>query len=203
MLPNKQFFPKIGIAGYMGSGKSLCAYLCKRHLNYNIIDADRVAKSIMQKDAKIQEKLLKTFGNKIIKNSHINFHILGNLAFKSVNSLKKLNSIVHPKLLEILYKKIFFQKKSFILDAALISYWKIEDWFDLCIWVDAKKSLRLNRVIKKTGLHEKDIKQRMMIQEMLFKKPATPKWKKIQNNTTIKNLNKNVLQILDQFLQRK
>ena len=50
-----------------------------------------------------------------------------------------------------------------VVDAALIPYWGIEDWFDYVIWVDAAWEVRLDRM-KKRGYNEADIVQRERMQ---------------------------------------
>lgn len=176
---------KIGVAGYMGSGKSTCAgYLSQR--GGTVIDADSFAKDVMNSSPTIKKNLSESFGNGVVSEGGILFNVLGKAVFNSLQNLKKLNSIVHPPLLKRLHSKITeYDNKLCILDAALIPYWNIEEWFDTLYWIQASEVTRLKRLTGKTTITPDELKKRLTLQEELFNEPSGGKWITISNEGTI------------------
>ncbi len=176
----------IGIAGYMGSGKSTCA----RHVScYDgiVIEADSVAKKMMNTNSAIKKKITEAFGAGIISDNNIHFTILGGIVFRSLENILLLNRIVHPPLLDHL-KKSFAELNGQlrILDAALISYWRIEEWFDILLWIHAPLEVRLKRLLEKSELSQDELIVRMNLQQELFSEPIGGKWKIISNAGSLK-----------------
>lgn len=184
---------KIGIAGYMGSGKSSCTKLLEMASLWSL-NADRIAKSLMLESTKIKCELKNAFGEKVSPDQSIDFSLLGSIVFNSPAALKQLNSIVHPPLIQHLYERM---NDSFdpairyvLLDASLIPLWKIEPWFDLLIWVDAPAEVRLERLFKRShgALSKNNLLKRIIEQETLFKKSSDYMWIDILNNGSIDDL---------------
>jgi dephospho-CoA kinase len=169
---------RIGIAGYMGAGKSTCARSFASD-DALIIDADAEAKRIMAGSHDIQETLRAAFGEAAVgADGRIHSDALGRAAFKSVDALLTLNGITHPPLVEYLNPAISQCQKSLcILDAALIPLLGIESWFDLCIWVDAPFETRLARLIaKRPDMDETELVKRMRLQEAIMSAPEGGDW---------------------------
>ena len=187
---------RIGIAGYMGAGKSTFARLMtESHRNFALVDADAEAKQVMQNDPAIRRGLARTFGPSVIRGQAIDFRTLGAIVFSNSENVLSLNALVHPLVLERLKKLIVVNNRSsrIICDAALIPLWNIEAWFDMVIWVRASFDLRLERLLKK-GLHSReDLIARMQRQQSLFSEPQGEPWKFIENNKTMPELQKQSL----------
>lgn len=179
----------IGIAGYSGSGKSTLAKIVSEKYALALVDVDLLAKDIMQRDVSIINEIEKQFGGDIISSKGINFGALGEKAFSSRENIIKLNSIVHPTLIRELKNCIEVKKSDgVIIDAALISYWGIEDWFDTLYWVKLSRELRFERVKERvSGLSDAELERRLDIQESLFNEPSLP-WKTINNQSSVKDL---------------
>ncbi|MDO5575689.1 MAG: dephospho-CoA kinase [Fibrobacter sp.] len=178
---------KIGLAGYMGAGKSTCSEMFAGR-DAAVIDADREAKVLMRNDCGIKRKLVETFGSEVICNGEISFARLGAFVFDSIVNIRKLNSIVHPPLLEHLYRLLnSIQEPIVVLDASLIPLWNIDNWFDLRLWVDASEETRLERVYKRSqnSLPKEQIKERMLIQQELFQAPSEECWDYILNDGNV------------------
>jgi dephospho-CoA kinase len=178
---------KIGIAGYMGAGKSSCIKFLEMPSLLNV-NADELAKSLMLQSTEIKLELKKTFGEKACTDTSVDFAFLGSIVFNSSSALKQLNAIVHPPLLQHLHELItgsFDPLIRFVLlDAALIPLWHIESWFDLLIWVDAPSELRLRRLVERSkgALSKENVMKRMTEQESLFRKSSGYEWIDILNN---------------------
>jgi dephospho-CoA kinase len=185
---------RIGIAGFMGAGKSTCAGfiadICGASFGKAFsIDADAEAKRLMQSSPAIKKKLVETFGAGIISRGVIRFPELGEAAFASMENLQALNGIVHPALVGKLEEAVF--KKGcpcVIFDAALIPLWHMEKWFDVLVWVRASFEKRYERLKNKTKLPVANLIKRMELQQELFDEPGRAPWNIIVNHGTREEL---------------
>ena len=93
----------IGLIGLMGSGKSTVGeYLVNN--NFTVINLDKLSHKVYEKGSKQYEEIIQIWGNNILDNSlEINRLELSRKVFEGdSSSLEKLQSIVWPKLEEIL-----------------------------------------------------------------------------------------------------
>ncbi len=190
---------RVGIAGYMGAGKSTAARLLAQG-GGTIIDADRAAKTLMQESLPIRSRLKETFGPGVLERGEIRFDLLGQAAFASETSILKLNEIVHPQLVNFLRKYLSeFHGKTLILDAALLPLWRLETLFDTCLWVHAPPELRVRRILsRRSGLGEAEIRERMRLQEGVLPQPVSLNpWKIVNNVGSPEQLE----EIIDLFLR--
>ncbi|MBD3243091.1 MAG: dephospho-CoA kinase [Chitinivibrionales bacterium] len=186
----------IGLAGYMGSGKSTIAGLLTRG-GYVVIDADREAKGVMEHSTDVRAKLADTFGDDVLSTEGIDFRALGAKVFQDLENLRKLNTIAHPPLLEHLRAKLeSLADKKTVLDAALLPLWNHEAWFAQLWWVDCNRETRLQRVHAKTGLPQDTIRRRMDKQEQLYAPPPSPPWIRIVNDGDLPHLEETVAALL-------
>jgi dephospho-CoA kinase len=185
---------RIGIAGFMGAGKSTCAGFMSDMCGASeglarSIDADAEAKRLMQNSAVIKKKLVETFGAAIISGGALIFPELGEAAFSSAENLKAFNRIVHPVLVKKLEEMVFMKDgPCVIFDAALIPLWHIENWFDVLVWVHASFEKRYERLRKKIKLPAAKLSLRMELQETLFDGPTQAPWNVIVNHGTREEL---------------
>jgi len=169
---------RIGLAGYMGAGKSTCARSFASE-DALIIDADAEAKRLMAGSVAIHDALRAAFGEASVgADGRIHTDVLGRAAFESVDTLLTLNGITHLPLVERLDAVVSgCQKPLCILDAALIPLLGIESWFDLCVWVRAPFETRLARLVaKRPEVGEAELVRRMRMQEAVMSAPKGGDW---------------------------
>lgn len=165
----------IGVTGGIGSGKSeVCRIFGS--LGATVLNADEIAKSIMETERSLQKRLIKTFGSGVFSlNGRLNRHHLAEIVFNDNSAREKLNAIVHPKVLESIKKEITGIRRSrnvpmVLVEAALIFEAKAEKLFDYIIVVDTDDKTRLNRFIKRDKSNRNDIMRRMNAQMSSSKK---------------------------------
>jgi dephospho-CoA kinase len=184
---------RVGVAGFMGAGKSTVARLIAQQCACPYIDADAEAKRLMDGNAAIRDAIAREFGAETVVDGRISFPILGPMAFSSPKSLDRLNRIVHPPLLAHLGARLqACGPEGAVLDAALITLWCVEKWFDLVVWVDAPADTRCARVVARTGLSAPEVRERMARQEALVPQPADSRWRRVVNNGTVEELQREV-----------
>ncbi|NLW33805.1 MAG: dephospho-CoA kinase [Fibrobacter sp.] len=190
---------KIGLAGYMGAGKTTCSQIFVDH-GAAIINADHVAKYLMEQDRYIKKRLIEEFGNGICNNEKISFAKLGRIVFSSMDKIRKLNSVVHPPLLDTIHKLLTGkQDQIVVLDASLIPLWNIDNWFDIRIWVYAPFVTRLERILNKPecNLSRDQISKRMILQQKLFSPPSVKNWKYVLNDGKIEAVKNAIGEIVE------
>ena len=146
----------IGITGGIGCGKSeVLKYL--ESLGAYIVEADKLAHTLMKKGENVYKRIIDEFGNDILaENGEIDRQCFGEIVFNDESALDKLNSIVHPAVKEYILNDIDNKNADgnvdyYVIEAALL----IQDGYrDICdeIWyIYADKDTRLSRLVKGRG----------------------------------------------------
>jgi dephospho-CoA kinase len=180
----------IGLTGNIASGKTLVGKRFQE-LGAELIQADEVAKEVMNSNKRIQRELKKVFGEKVFIKRKVNSKKLGEIVFANYSKLKKLNSIVHPETKKELKRKANkCKERVIVIEVPLLFESQMQKMFDLIVFVDSKKELRIKR-LKKRGLSETEAIQRIKSQLNAEKKKELSDFV-IQNNGSIKELREKV-----------
>ncbi len=152
---------KIGLTGGIGSGKSTIAEVFKI-LNIPVYNSDDRAKALMNENAELIDKISKIFGVNIYQNGELNRAELGAIVFKSPDLLQQLNTVVHPAVGADFNSWCASQNTQYVIkEAAIIYETGINKMLDGVIAVIAPDELRIKRVLKRPGMTEELIKDRM------------------------------------------
>ena len=122
---------KVAITGNIGAGKTTFANLLIEK-GFVVVNADKLAKDLMNSNVQLKKSLVKNFGDDIYKNSILDSKLLSQRVFFSEEKTKLLNRIVHPvviKEIENIFSKNQNQKFIFV-EAALIFEAKMEKMLD-------------------------------------------------------------------------
>lgn len=153
----------VGLTGGIASGKSTVSLLLKKK-GAVIIDADEIAKQIMQPGEPAWIKVVNHFGQQIINEKQdIDRRKLADIVFSDKKQLELLNSFTHPEILKEIKERLqcykMSQKKVIVLDAALLMEVGLHKIVDE-VWVVAvDEKVQLDRLM----FREKnlDVKQAM------------------------------------------
>ena len=89
----------IGLTGQTGAGKGyVCKYLKKQ--GFKIIDSDLAARKLTEKGSPVLKELQNAFGEDILEKGELNRKLLASRAFSEKAKTQKLNSIMHPAIIE-------------------------------------------------------------------------------------------------------
>lgn len=147
----------IGLTGPTGAGKGYVSnYLSS--LGFNVIDSDKIVKTIYEKNQNVLDKVCKVFGNDIIENGILNRKKLGDIVFSDKKKLETLNSIVHPAVIEECEKQAVFPA---VIDAPQLFEAKAQDKCYKIICVTADRETRINRIISRDGITKEQAEKRI------------------------------------------
>lgn len=109
-------FQMVGLTGTKKSGKTMAlSYIRETYHSIGIIDCDEIGREILRPGKAAHRQIVKEFGDSILEiNGKINTKELRDLILADNDYKKKLNSIVHPRILwEVLKKVILFKLKGY------------------------------------------------------------------------------------------
>ncbi len=161
----------LGLTGSFGSGKSTVAGIFKS-FGAKVIDADKIAHSLIKPGNKIYKKIINAFDRSILKkNKTISREKLAKIVFNNKRLLEKLNSIVHPEVIRVIRQKIRSSSAGiFVLDAPLLIEAGLANIVDKLIVVTITMKKQIERISNKTGLSRTDILKRIRAQMPLGNK---------------------------------
>jgi len=181
----------VGLTGSIACGKSTVSLLLKEK-GAVIIDADKIARQIMQPGKPAWIKVVNHFGQQILKeNNEIDRKKLADIVFEDLEQLKRLNSFTHPEILKEIkhqleyYEKL--QKEVIVIDAALLIEVGLHKIVDEVWVVVADEKIQLERLMTR----EKNLSIKQAMDRIKSQMPQKEKLKYahrvIDNNGSIEN----------------
>jgi dephospho-CoA kinase len=115
VAPSKElrdFMQKLGLTGGIASGKSAVAAIL-RELGFSVLDADSISHKLMEPGQTAHDEILQAFGADLADSSgRIDRHKLAAIVFADSTKLAKLNSILHPRVDQIIFDQLDAWQKS-------------------------------------------------------------------------------------------
>lgn len=152
---------KVGLTGGIGTGKTKVATIFEAW-GIPVLNADTLAKQLMQEDEQLKEKLIEIFGVEIYENGILQREKLSKLVFGNAVQLQKLNQCVHPVVKQ--YTQDWFEKQTApyaIKEAAIMIEANAHKDLDILIGVDAPLEIRIARVIQRDQTNREAVLQRI------------------------------------------
>jgi len=143
---------KVGLTGGIGCGKSLVATLFQEK-GIPIIDADHIAKKIVEPNQPALSKIVKLFGEEVLlADKSLNRKALRHIVFEDKDKLEQLEAILHPKIKQEIQKKMTehaFGHPYTIIDVPLLIEKNYQSLFDQILVVDCLPEQQITRVKKR------------------------------------------------------
>jgi dephospho-CoA kinase len=158
----------IGLTGNLASGKTTVADRW-REAGVRVIDADRLGHAVLVEDEAAKEALVVAFGEGILAaDGSIDRTALGERAFAADDGVRRLNSIVHPPLLERLRDELERSRGDeeplAVVDAALVFEFGMDEDLDAVVLVTTPPEVRAERLRRTRGLDDERIARIMAAQ---------------------------------------
>ncbi|MBB5180655.1 dephospho-CoA kinase [Planomicrobium koreense] len=192
----------IGLTGSIASGKSTVSQMLKE-LGYPIVDADLVARQVVEPGSETLEKIKGAFGEDVIlPNGSLDRKKVGDLIFTDPASRKRLNDIIHPAIRnEMLRQRADYMaegQKVVIMDIPLLFESKLQHFVDKILVVSVTEENQLKRLMERNELVEGEALARISSQlPMSVKEEGADAV--IYNNGTIEETKWQLNRILEEW----
>lgn len=151
----------IGLTGGMGSGKTTVASIFE-FLKIPVYYADQRAKSLYEESADLKQFIIDLVGEKAYLNKVFQPAVLGQYLKENPDKWPLVNQRVHPMVKGDFESWVKTQNSPYaIKEAAILFETGGEKNCDFTILVTAPKSIRIERVEKRSGLSKAEILGRM------------------------------------------
>jgi dephospho-CoA kinase len=189
---------RVGLTGGLGSGKTTVAGIF-RGLGAPVMEADEVARAMMQPGQAVYEQIVQSFGPAVVRaDGTLDRRRLAQMAFHE-GRLAELNGIVHPPVIEEQRRwmetlereqpdAVAIYETALLFEASKAA--GTRDWqqrFDRRILVTAPEALRIARYVARIGGPDGDAATRAALEEEARQRMAAqmPEEEKVRLSDTI------------------
>jgi len=159
---------KLGLTGGIASGKSAVAAIL-RELGFPVLDADSISHKLMEPGQIAHDEILQSFGADLADAAeHIDRHKLAAIVFADPAKLARLNSILHPRVDQIIFRQVEDWQKSgahaaVFVEAALLIEAGMAPRLDGLVVAWCTPEQQLGR-LRARGMSETDARRRIAAQ---------------------------------------
>lgn len=157
---------KIGLTGNIASGKTISENIFKS-FGFKVISADDIVHDLLKNDKNVIKKVTSIFQNfDISENNTLSRKKIGKIVFENKNLRTKLENIIHIEVIRKINE--FFKhnkdEKATIASIPLLFESKLQNMFDIIIFVQANENIRLERLMNRNNYSEEFAKKIMNTQ---------------------------------------
>ncbi|WP_010252504.1 dephospho-CoA kinase [Acetivibrio cellulolyticus] len=153
----------IGVTGGIGSGKSTVSKILAS-FGAHIIDADRLAKEIVEKGQNALNEIVDYFGPSVLNaEGNLDRKKLSHIVFKDKNKLEILNNITHNNVAQKIIERLdsLDDNETAVVDAPIpIKHGFLDVVHEVWV-VTADKEVRIKRVMERSGLTYNEVEDRI------------------------------------------
>jgi dephospho-CoA kinase len=195
----------IGLTGGIGSGKSTVSRMFEA-LGARVVDADLLAREVVQPGQPAWREIKKVFGPKVINpDQTINRKALADLVFNDPIAIARLNRMTHPRIYKRMRSEVLKGRKegvpAVILDIPLLLEAPQPFPLDLTIVVYCPKTLQIKRVRERNKVTREEVKQRLRNQMPIARKRKLADIV-IDNRGTVQETRKQVRVLWDRLIKK-
>lgn len=191
----------VGLTGGIGSGKSAAANFFVE-LGVDLIDADDLAKNVLNKNSKGYELFINEFGEQYLDNDkNIDRDLLRKIIFNDSDKKNKLENIIHPQVRSGIEEFIRTSKSDYcIVVVPLIYETRSSSYYDRILVIDCDEEIQINRSAIRDNTENKEIKK-------IISKQATREERLsiaddvILNNRTLDSLKEEVIKLHKKYIK--
>jgi dephospho-CoA kinase len=166
---------RVGLTGGIASGKSTVGRMFVE-LGCYLLDSDHLTHQLLEPGQSVHAAVVREFGNKILaQDGTIDRRILGEIVFKDPESRQKLNSLVHPAVIQ--RQKEWLEEMNAkdpggiaIVDAALMIEVGTYKNYDKIVVATCRPEIQKQRLLERSGLTNEQIEARIRAQMPLTEK---------------------------------
>lgn len=189
----------VGLTGGIGSGKTTVLKMFEA-LGAETFIADEEAKKLMNADRELKQQIISLLGENSYTKGKLNNKYIAEQVFNNKTKLLQLNQLVHPKVkTQLLNSASKNNHKILIYEAAILFESGSYKLCDAVITVTAPLKLRIERIVKRDEVSEKDVLAR--INNQLNDIEKIKKSQFVIKNWQLQSTKQQVLTIFDLLLK--
>lgn len=173
----------IGLTGGIATGVSTVAQMF-RELGAIIIEADKIARDVVEPGTQTYRKIVETFGREVLSaDGTIDRKRLGQIVFADDAARRRLNRITHSAIRRRIEEEVERLRESnpdaiVLIDVPLLLDTTGPDTFDMdgVIVVTAAKDAQIERLMRRDTLAEEDAQRRVAAQRPVEEKAMEADW---------------------------
>ena len=196
---------KIGIFGGAGSGKSVILNILSKNFNSYILEADKIAHKLYEKENTGYNFILELLGENVLNSDKtLDRKKLADILYKDKELLEKVNIFIHPLVWKIIEKEAKEHRNNYeiiAVEAALlpekknVDYKVSREFFDDIWFIKSEKKVREKRLMESRGYSLE------RVNEIFSKQPTDLEYsefatKIIDNNSDEKALKKEIIRLV-------
>jgi len=194
-----------GLTGNTGTGKSTVADALRLR-GIPVVDADRIARDIVEPGQPALEEIIATFGSEFLDDDgRLRRRELGRLVFGDPSARAKLEAITHPRIARHARQQLADLEadgvSTTVYDSAILVETGLAKAFEALIVVYAEPRQQLERIIGRDGLSEEDAQQRIDAQMPLAQKVELADYV-VMNTGTLADLDVEIAKLVDWIRRR-
>ena len=165
----------VGLTGGVASGKTTIAYILREEGAY-VIDADQIARELVQPDTPVWNEIVKVFGREILeKDGSIGRKKLAAMVFSDPQQRGLLNRILHPRIKEEMDRRLEevsqrHPEDIVVVDAALLVETGDYRKMDKLIVVTSTETQQIERLRQRDGMEPERAREILSSQMALEEK---------------------------------
>lgn len=200
---NRSRVPIIGVAGGIGSGKSMVASLFAE-MGARVIDADRLNHEVLD-TPEVCETLRATFGDCIVNAEGMTDRdAIRKIVRDDAEALRRLENVVHPRIAErtealLTEWQADPEVPAIVWDAPLLFELGLDRRCDVIVFVEADPAVRRARTLQQRPWAPEDFGQLEKKQKSLDLKRSRADYI-VDNNSSVESLRPRVKEIFSQIL---
>lgn len=159
----------LGITGGSGTGKSMVASILRKK-GCEVIDADAISRELQRKGTQVFKDIVAYFGDRVVdqKTGELDRRLLGSIVFSDDTARLKINDIVHTAVAVEIKRRLELLEtrgaKYAVLDVPVPVETGFFDVSDVVWAVCANDDLRVERLVKRSGITEEEAEKRIAAQ---------------------------------------
>lgn len=191
----------VGLTGGIGSGKSAAANFFIE-LGVDLIDADDLAKNVLNKNSKGYKLFINEFGEQYLDNDkNIDRDLLRKTIFNDSDKKNKLENIIHPQVRSGIEEFIKSSKSDYcIVVVPLIYETRSSSYYDRILVIDCDEEIQINRSAIRDNTENKEIKKIISKQASREERLSIAD-DVILNNRTLDSLKEEVIKLHKKYIK--
>ena len=192
----------VGLTGGIGSGKTTVSDLFAEHFNITIVDADVIARQVVEPGTQALQAIAEYFGNDVLTaKGELDRSQLRQQVFDNEKKKQWLNQLLHPIIRTEMIQQCQQANSPYaILSIPLLVENQLQSLCHRILVVDCSETLQIQRASHRDGVGEEQIKRIMQAQVTRTERVAAAD-DVILNDSTAEQLSKKVSELHKSYLE--